>query len=105
MKFVSLTSVTVALWCGSLRSSRRAAVSPPKPPPRITTFQAMRPRLPLEQQRRPFAAVAPVALGEPVAAERGRDLAGLLAQQAGQDHPLRRASHARRHLEQQRADE
>ena len=41
MKLTSVTSVTFAACGGSARSSLRAAYSPPKPPPRITTFQAM----------------------------------------------------------------
>ena len=40
-KFWSVTSVIRALWRGSLRSRRRAAYRPPKPPPAMTTFQAM----------------------------------------------------------------
>src|SRR5918993_5314585 len=100
MKFASLTSVTVALWCGSLRSSRRAAVRPPKPPPRMSTFQAMGARLPPEQQRGPLAASSAVALAQPVACERPPDLGGLLAQQPGEDHPLGRARHRLRDLQQ-----
>src|SRR3954469_13547383 len=45
MKLTSLTSVIRALWLGRTRSSVRAAYSPPKPPPAMTTFQAMRDRL------------------------------------------------------------
>src|SRR5829696_551930 len=98
MKFASLTSVTVALWCGSLRSSRRAAMSPPKPPPRIRTFQAMVPTLPGEHERGPFPPVPAPDLDQAVALERGGDLRRLLAQQAGEDHALRRARHRGGHL-------
>src|SRR5215207_2626533 len=41
MKLTSLTSVTLAAWGASLRSRRRAAVRPPKPPPRIRTSWAI----------------------------------------------------------------
>src|SRR5690242_16846095 len=42
MKLTSVTIVTFAACGGSVRSSLRAAYRPPNPPPRITTFQAMR---------------------------------------------------------------
>jgi hypothetical protein len=41
MKFTSVTIVALAACGGNARSSLRAAYSPPKPPPRITTFQAI----------------------------------------------------------------
>jgi hypothetical protein len=41
MKFTSVTIVALAACGGNARSSLRAAYSPPKPPPRISTFQAI----------------------------------------------------------------
>src|SRR5215212_9054262 len=105
MKLTSLTSVTFALWGRSLRSSRRAAVRPPKPPPRMSTFQAMPLTLAIEPQRAPFAPGAPPRLAQPVAPERGGDLVALLAQQSGDDQRLGRAGHDAGHLEQERPDE
>src|SRR5688500_2845666 len=102
MKLTSLTSVTFAAWGGSLRSSRRAAVSPPNPPPRITMSCGMAPRLLRQQEPRPLAAMAAVGLAQAVTGERGGHLAGLLAQQARHDQARRRPPHHRRDVEQQR---
>src|SRR5690348_7101913 len=122
MKLTSLTSVTFALCGGSFRSRRRAAVSPPKPPPRMSTFQAMvveatrsarfrgrraRRARPLwaQQERRPFPRRAPRRLAQAVGGEGGGDLRRLLAQQPRDDEPLGRPGEAPGDLEQQRADE
>src|SRR5215218_10176397 len=105
MKLTSLTSVTLALWCGSLRSRRRAAVRPPKPPPRMSTFQAMPWTLAVEPQRAPFAGGASLRLAQAVARERGGDLVALLAQEAGDDQRPGRAGHDLGDVEQERPDE
>src|SRR3954447_15561154 len=45
MKLTSLTSVSRVDCGGTIRSSSRAAIAPPNPPPAMTTFQAMGPNL------------------------------------------------------------
>src|SRR6187402_1977684 len=47
MKLVSLTSTSRVDCRGMIRSSSRAAIAPPKPPPAMTTFQAMESNLAL----------------------------------------------------------
>src|SRR3954464_4899906 len=77
MKLVSLTSISRADWFGSSRSSSRAAAAPAKPPPAMTTFQAMYLRYVklLADQPRDLAAVgAALRLAHDVADQRSNRL-------------------------------
>src|SRR3954454_12359586 len=81
MKLTSVTTVTLAAWGGSARSSLRAAYRPPKPPPRMSTFQDMAWMLRVNELGEPFGGHVPPRDRD--AAARAAHVAGPPRQQRG----------------------